>query len=396
MKIPHVLSLLVALALPLPAQAGDSPERASFPAFDAHLHVDVPLAGDGTPFPAADLKAAMAKAGMDGIAMTFAVDYVTLKEPGQAWRRFLAGLDGQAELLRRAGLALTPDGAAADRALAAGKPVVIQAVEGAHWLEGDVSRIAEAYGRGLRVFCLLHDNDADPALGDVYTNEPKFGGLTPLGADAIRECERLGILVDLAHADDKTIRDALAVATRPLVVSHTGPATRPGRDPFMAKMMAPRLIREETARAVAAAGGLVGVWPHLCATPADYAANVREVAGWVGTDHVCIGTDSKITPEIHEFDPEMLERIKKEMAGRGIAPGDGGEGGKRRGPPPQDLSRPNHVWPDEPEGFFPTVVRALRAEGFSDEDIAKVVGGNFLRLFREVTVPAPSPCPDHP
>ena len=378
--------LLAALALPFSALAGD-PAAPSVPTFDAHLHVDVPLAGDGTPLPDADLKAAMAKAGAGGVAMTFAVDYVTLKEPGQAWRRFLAGLDGQAELLRHAGLALAPDGAAADRALAAGEPVVIQAVEGAHWLEGDVSRIAEAYGRGLRVFCLLHDNDADPPLGDVYTNEPKFGGLTDLGAAAIRECERLGILVDLAHADSNTVLGALAVATRPLVVSHTGPATRPGSDPFMAKMMAPRLIDEKTARTVAAAGGLVGVWPHLCATPADYAANVREVADWVGIDHVCIGTDSKITPEIHEMDPEMIERIKKEMAERGIAPGDDGEGGKRRGPPPQDLSRPNHVWPDEPDGFFPSVFRALRAEGFSEGEIARIAGGNFLRVFREATRP---------
>jgi len=375
-RFTQALSLLAALLL---SSCITSPRPLA--KFDVHLHVDVPLKTEDMPGKDIDLAAAMRKAGMDGIVMTFAVDYVTLKEKGQAYRRFLNGLDGQAAMLKHSGLRLTLNGRDARRNLANGVPVVIQAVEGGHFLEGDVARLEEAYRRGLRVFCLLHDNDANPPLGDVYTNEPQFGGLTELGAAAIRECERLGILVDLAHADDTTIRMALKAATRPLVISHTGLNTRLGNDDFMAKMMFKRLISPETAKLVADAGGVIGVWPHLAASPEEYAANIRAMADIVGIDHVCIGTDTKITPEYHEFDPEMMERIKKQMAKE--MPKDGG--GRRREPPKQDLDAANHVWHDQPGGFYPSVVKALKAQGFAEADIAKLAGGNFLRVFEAAT-----------
>ncbi len=57
-----------------------------------------------------------------------------------------------------------------------GQPTVIQAVEGGHFLQGNVGRVKEAYKRGLRHFGLLHDSDASVPLGDVYTNTPRFGG----------------------------------------------------------------------------------------------------------------------------------------------------------------------------------------------------------------------------
>jgi membrane dipeptidase len=66
------------------------------------------------------------------------------------------------------------------------KPTVIQAVEGAHFLEGHLNRVELAYNRGLRHLGLLHDSDAPVPLGDVYTNPPRYGGLTPFGAEVIR------------------------------------------------------------------------------------------------------------------------------------------------------------------------------------------------------------------
>lgn len=375
-RFSQVLSLFVVLLL---ASCATTPKP--LPRFDTHLHVDVPLKTEDMPGKDVDLGAAMRKAGMDGIVMTFAVDYITLKEKGQAYQRFQNGLDGQTEMLKNSGLRLTLNGRHAKENLRKGIPVVIQAVEGGHFLEGDVKRLEEAYKRGLRVFCLLHDNDANPPLGDVYTNEPQFGGLTELGSAAIRECERLGILVDLAHADDTTVKMALQVATKPFVISHTGLNTRLGNDDFMAKMMFKRLISPEMAKQVANAGGVIGVWPHLAASPEEYAANIKAMVDIVGIDHVCIGTDSKITPEYKEFDPEMMERIKKQLAKE--MPKD--DGGKRREPPKQNLDAPNHVWNSETEAFYPSVVKALKAQGFNDSDIAKLVGGNFLRVFDAAT-----------
>ena len=347
---------------------------------DTHLHVDVPLRTEDMPGADIDLAVAMKKAGIDAVVMTFAVDYVPLTEKGQAYQRFLNGLSGQKAMLKYSGIELSLNADDVRRHVQNGEPVVIQSVEGGHFLEGDISRLQEAYDAGLRIFTLLHDNDANPPLGDVYTNEPAFGGLTELGAAAIRESERLGILVDLAHADDNTVRMALNVATKPVLISHTGLNTQLGNDEFMAQMMYKRLINAETARLVASKGGVIGVWPHLASTPEEYAANIKALVDVVGIDHVTIGTDSKITPEYKEFNPEMIERIKKEMGD--AMPNDGRE---KREPPKQNLDEKNHVWSEESDSFYHSVVRCLLAEGFSEEDIAKIAGENFMRVFEIAT-----------
>lgn len=195
---------------------------------DTHLHVDVPMEQSQLPGPEVDLRTAMENAGMNAIGMTFAVDYVQLNREGQAYDRFITALDAQDKILEDSGIERTLNGAQMMENFENGEPIVIQEVEGAHFLEGDVSRLQVAYDRGLRIFDLFHDNDADPALGDVYTNPVVYGGLTELGEEAIRESERLGILVDLAHASDDTVRDALKVATKPILISHTGLNTQLG------------------------------------------------------------------------------------------------------------------------------------------------------------------------
>jgi membrane dipeptidase len=176
-----------------------------------------------------------------------------------------------------------------------GQPTAIQAVEGGHFLQGHIERVEEAYHRGLRHFGLLHDSDASVPLGDVYTNPPRYGGLTTFGTAVIKECNILGILIDLAHANMQTTEMALKVTTRPVIISHTGLDTQLGSNPRMAEMMRPRLISKEQAKMVADAGGVIGVWTHLADTPLDYARNVRALVDVIGVEHVCIGTDTKLT-----------------------------------------------------------------------------------------------------
>lgn len=89
----------------------------------------------------------------------------------------------------------------------------------------------EAYQRGLRHFGLLHDSDASTPLGDVYTNPARYGGMTAFGLDVVRECNRLGMLIDLAHCDMKTTQDAVHTSSKPVIISHTGPDWRLGNDP---------------------------------------------------------------------------------------------------------------------------------------------------------------------
>jgi membrane dipeptidase len=232
-----------------------------------------------------------------------------------------------------------------------GQPTVIQAIEGGHFLEGHLERVEEAYGRGLRHLGLLHDSDATVPLGDVYTNPPRYGGLTPFGASVIKECNRLGMLIDLAHANMQTTEAALKLTTRPVIISHTGLDTQLGSNPNMAQMMRPRLIGKEQAKLVANAGGLIGVWTHLADTPLDYARNIRALVDVIGVDHVCIGTDTKLT---------------QPSSPRGRI----GE-------------RTNQAWQDQTAGFYYVVVDSMLRTGFTPDEIGKIGGANFLRVFGE-------------
>jgi membrane dipeptidase len=318
---------------------------------DTHNHIDVPLTAADMPGPDIDLAGEMKRSGLSAICMTFATDY----QPGDAYDRFLKGLASMDRQLERNGMkrSLTDDDVRT--AHKSGQPTVIQAVEGAHFLQGHPERVEEAYNRGLRHLGLLHDSDASVPLGDVYTNPPRYGGLTPFGAAIIRECNRLGILVDLAHANVETTEAALRVATRPVIISHTGLDTQLGSNPNMAKMMRPRLISKEQATMVANAGGVIGVWTHLSDTPLDYARNVKALVDVIGVDHVCIGTDTKLT--------QPSPRPGQQQARVG--------------------ERTNAAWQDQTAGFYYVVVDAMLKTGFTPDEIGKIGGGNFLRVFGE-------------
>lgn len=318
---------------------------------DTHNHIDVPLTAAEMPGPDIDLSGEMKRSGLSAICMTFATDY----HPGDAYDRFLRGLASMDRQLKRNNMkrSLNPDDIRT--AHKNGKPTVIQSVEGGHFLQGHLERVEEAYHRGLRHFGLLHDSDASVPLGDVYTNPPRYGGLTPFGAAVIKKCNRLGILIDLAHANMQTTEAALKVTTRPVIISHTGLDTQLGSNPRMAEMMRPRLISKEQAKVVADAGGLVGVWTHLADTPLDYAHNIRALADVIGVDHVCIGTDTKLTQPNNP---------------PGSAPR-----------PPHIGERTNQAWADQKAGFYYVVADAMLKTGFTPDEIGKIGGGNFLRVF---------------
>jgi membrane dipeptidase len=318
---------------------------------DTHNHIDVPLTTAEMPGPDIDLASEMKRSGLSAICMTFATDY----QRGDAYDRFLKGMASMDRLLERNHMKHSLTQAEVRTANKHGRPTVIQAIEGAHFLEGHVERVEEAYHRGLRQFGLLHDSDASVPLGDVYTNPPRFGGLTAFGTEVIKECNRLGILIDLAHANTQTTEMALKIITRPVIISHTGLDTQLGTNPRMAEIMRPRLIGKQQAKMVADAGGLVGVWTHLADTPLDYARNVRALVDVIGVEHVCIGTDTKMTP-----------------------PGSPSGGGQH---PPRIGERTNHAWADQTGGFYYVVVDAMLKTGFTQDEIGEIGGGNFLRVF---------------
>lgn len=337
---------------------------------DTHNHVDVPMTSAESPGPDLDLAGELKRSGLSAICATFAVDRQKLGEPGIAYDRFQNAFKSMDAQLARNQMQRSLNLKELQVAHDQGKPTVIQAVEGGHFIEGKLERVEEAYKRGLRVLGLLHDNDAAPPLGDIYTAPAHLGGLTELGANVIKECNRLGILIDLNHASTITVAVALKASSKPVMFSHTGLDTRLGNNPRMGQMMKARLISKEHAKSIADAGGVIGVWTHLVDSPADYAQAIRAMVDAAGIDHVCIGTDSQLTPGNRSGGPAQKK------AGDPAQKKGGGPGGNRG---------TNKTLGNQSSGFYFVVVAELLKLGFTGAEIAKIGGGNFCRIFDAAT-----------
>jgi membrane dipeptidase len=212
-------------------------------------------------------------------------------------------------------------------------PCAILAHEGADALEGDLSRVHLFYQRGIRVMQLVHYRVNE--VGDIQSEPPRHGGLTPFGRDVVKELNRLGMIIDVAHAHSEVLRGVLAESRHPVIDSHTRPAARV-RDPRA------RFRPDDELRSIATNGGIVGVWPSVRKgeTFNDFMKDIDHVKSVAGIDHVGIGTD---------------------MNGLGE----------------------NTVIPTHKE--FALIPAALLSRGYSESDVEKIIGGNFMRVFREVT-----------
>lgn len=205
-------------------------------------------------------------------------------------------------------------------------------VEGLHNLEGRLDNLDRLYAAGFRMAGLTHFFDNELA-GSMHGE--RKGGLTSLGRAAVRRMEALGMIVDIAHASHPAVAETLAMASRPVVSSHGG---------VQATCGANRNLTDDQIRGIAATGGVVGIgyWDAaVCSTApraiVDAILHVRNVAG---IDHVGLGSD---------FDGAVTTGF--------------------------DASR------------LAVVTDELRRRGTSDGDIAKVMGGNVLRVLRAGIVP---------
>src|SRR6185295_6587389 len=108
------------------------------------------------------------------------------------------------------------------------------------------------------------------------------GGLTAFGAEVVRACHRLGFVCDVAHATEETVRQALAVATKPLILSHTALLGSAAMGPTP---LTGRQVSRDHAKALADTGGAIGIW-HFFADLEHYVDGLKEMADAVGVDHV--------------------------------------------------------------------------------------------------------------
>jgi membrane dipeptidase len=320
-------------------------------AVDMHSHVQMRFLRnpeDTRPDPDLDIAGEMKRAGFSAVCQTYSLDALGSQEVGNYPKDFLQTLAFEDRLLAANHMSRALNFKDVRAAHDQKQPIIIQSVEGAQFIEGRLERIEEAYKRGLRLLQLLHERDDNVSpLGDVYTAAAAhLGGLTPFGAQVIKECNRLGILVDITHGTQETVVGALKVATKPMVLSHTGLTRAPGTRGVSADLQR-RLISKELAREVAAAGGVIGVWWRLVVTTTDYVAAIRDMVDAAGIDHVGIGTDTDLTSSYA-------------------------------------LPYTNKIWADENGGFFYAVAGEMLKQGFTPDEIGKIGGGNFCRIFASV------------
>jgi microsomal dipeptidase-like Zn-dependent dipeptidase len=187
------------------------------------------------------------------------------------------------------------------------------AIEGLHALDDDLVNLERLYAAGYRMMGLTHF--FDNALGGSAHGMDK-GGLTPFGAEVVRRMEQLHVIVDLAHASPRLMADVLAVATRPVVVSHTG--VRGTCDNS-------RNLSDVQLDAVRANRGLVGIAFFRQAVCGDdlraIAVAIRYAATRIGIESVALGSDfdgAVATP----IDVTGVRRIADALADEGFGSGD--------------------------------------------------------------------------
>jgi len=211
-------------------------------------------------------------------------------EPGFLYGYHLDRLAWVDELVAKHGIRRALTVADLKAAHAAGQPAIIVDIEGLDFLEKKLERLEESYRRGVRTMQLVHYTPND--IGDFQTGPVVHHGLSPFGADVIRACDRLGVVVDVAHATADTVTQALRVSTTPLLLSHTALRGSRAQGPTP---LTERQITPDHARALAEAGGSIGIW-HFFPSLERYVDGLKEMADVVGVDHVSIGTDTASTP----------------------------------------------------------------------------------------------------
>jgi membrane dipeptidase len=240
-----------------------------------------------------------------------------------------------------------------ERARATGRLAVGFDIEGANAVGDQLSLIQLYYDLGVR-WMLMAYNTANRVGGGCQDED---GGLTPFGRAVVAEMERVGMQVCVSHTGHRTVRDIFDVATQPVIFSHSNCA---------ALHPHPRNISDDLIRACAATGGLVGIngvgifLGHNDISSQTYARHVDHVVQLVGPAHVSIALD-------YVFDTRELEEHVEKMKAT-FPPGLGYELGARFVPPEQ----------------LEEIVATLQGWGYSDADLAALLGGNLLRLAQQV------------
>ena len=239
-------------------------------------------------------------------------------------------------------LALTADDV--QRIVDDGKIASLIGMEGGHSIENSLARLRELYNRGARYMTLTHSKNLDWA--DSATDEPKVGGLSEFGEEVVREMNKLGMIVDISHVSVDCMKQTLAVTKAPVIFSHSS---------AQAICDHPRNVPDDVLQMTAENNGVVmvnffsayvlpketlDVLPKARGDFRILADHIDHIVKVAGIDHVGIGSDFDGVPRV----PFGMDDVS----------------------------------------FYPFLTQELLNRGYSEEEIHKILGGNMMRVFRDV------------
>jgi membrane dipeptidase len=250
-----------------------------------------------------------------------------------------------------------------ERAKPEGRIAFVASLESATPIENELDRVDVLYGLGVRCMGITYSESNSLGSG---LREVRDGGLTQFGRQVVRRMNKLGMTVDVAHCGDQTSVDVIDYSQQPIFISHIG-----ARALWNSSRMAPDWVL----KACAEKGGVIGVEaaPHTTLTLnhpqhsiESYMEHLEYIANLVGIDHVAFGPDTLFGDHVglhHVFAEQLADS------------------------PADDVPRYDEVeyvqGLENPSESFPNIVRWLVGHGYSDGEIAKVVGLNVLRVLRQ-------------
>ncbi len=274
-------------------------------------------------------------------------------------------------------IALALNASDIERITKSGKIAAIIALEGGHQIDDDLRVLRVYYQLGVRAMTLTHFRNNNWA--DSSTDKPVHNGLTDFGKQVVREMNRLGMIVDVSHISDKTFYDAVAVSTKPVLATHSS---------CRALSDVPRNMTDDMLRALAKNGGVIGInFGEGFLNPKD-AEKLRQAVNNISyTEPNLTGKalDDYAAQEMHkDMAPKQafatiddaVAHIDHAVKVAGIDHvGIGSDFDGITSPPKglEDISK------------MKALAAALRAKGYSEQDVRKIMGLNTLRLIREVT-----------
>jgi membrane dipeptidase len=305
--------------------------------------------------------------------------------PVEAIRRTLQQIDGvRREIARHPGdleMATTSAGILAARKR--GHIAILMGVEGGIAIDSDLSVLRSYAELGVRYLTLTHTNHTPWA--DSASLAGAHNGLTDFGRQVVREMNRLGMMVDISHVSDKTFLDALETSSAPVIASHSS---------SRALANAPRNMTDDMLRALAKKGGVVHINYYEGFLDAGFAEREKALKAEQAEQNAIddrtpkFGDRSQNGPAVRQINAQRIAKLGRLPLSRLL---DHFEhivkvAGVDHVGLGSDFDGADDLFPEGMEDISktPNLVRGLMERGFSDEDILKILGGNTLRVMREV------------